>query len=309
MTPLAPDCFINTIRQDSTFKVFKRSVCDFDVDEYFENNQCWLHYKKILLNDKIDKEEKEILLKEYYSKHKGEMEFKTIWEKYQCDKLAQKYFTKRTAFMQELMCSTEKIGEKWFKSMRTQSKEQIEDNYFLKTMLCADPASTVTRTSDSTALCVGSLANNGFKYVRKGILAKLGFEEYCQKVVELFKEYTQVTHIYIEKNTFQGADVIRIKEIINADPTLRNRPVTFINEMQKKNKDNKISAMVDDVNSGQVIFNEDDKEFNQQVLDFAGQLYSLHDDAPDVTSEFWKRIDEIEVKPSFSITTWDELYD
>lgn len=308
-TPLAPDCFINTIRQDSTFKVFKRSVCDFDVDEYFENNQCWLHYKKILLNDKIDKEEKEILLKEYYSKHKGEMEFKTIWEKYQCDKLAQKYFTKRTAFMQELMCSTEKIGEKWFRSMRTQSKEQIEDNYFLKTMLCADPASTITRTSDSTALCVGSLANNGFKYVRKGILAKLGFEEYCQKVVELFKEYTQVTHIYIEKNTFQGADVIRIKEIMYADPALRNRPVTFINEMQRKNKDNKISAMVDDVNSGQVIFNEDDKDFNQQVLDFAGQLYSLHDDAPDVTSEFWKRIDEIEVKPSFSITTWDELYD
>ena len=103
--------------------------------------------------------------------------------------------------------------------------------------------------------------------------------------------------------------MIRIKEIINADPTLRNRPVTFINEMQRKNKDNKISAMVDDVNSGQVIFNEDDKDFNQQVLDFAGQLYSLHDDAPDVTSEFWKRIDEIEVKPSFSITTWDELYD
>ena len=294
-TPLAPDCFINTIKNDSTFKVFKRSVCNFDIDKYFEYHPKWQHYKNILQNDKIEKEDKEIMLKEYYSKNKKYMKFPTIWEKYQCDELAQKYFTKRNAFMQELMCETEKIGEKWFKSIRTQTRDEIEDNTFLKTMLCADPASTITRTSDSTALIVGSLSVNGFKYVREGILKKLGFEDYCQKIVELIKEYKDITHVYIEKNTYQGADVIRIKEIINNEPSLCNRKIEFINEMQRKNKDNKISAIVDDVNSGQIIFNKENEEFNKQVLDFAGQLYSLHDDAPDVLSELWKRIDEINV--------------
>lgn len=293
-TPLAADCFINTLAKDSTFKVFKRSVCDFNVDDYFSNNKYWQEYKKILMNEKIPKEEKEVMLKEYYFNNKDYMEFSTIWEKYQCDELAQKYFNKRTAFMQELMCATELIGDKWFKSLREQPKEQIEDNTFLKTMLCADPASTITRKSDSTALLVGSLAINDFKYVRESILEKLGFDDYCKKVVELLIEYIDITHIYIEKNTFNGADVIKIKELIDKEPLLKNRRFEFINEMQKKNKDNKISAMIDDVNAGRIIFCEN-KDFNQQILDFAGQLYSIHDDAPDVTSEFWKRIDEIVV--------------
>lgn len=295
-TPLAADDFINTIRQDATFKVFHRKVCDFDVDEYFENNHHWQHYRKILLNNKIDKEEKDIMLKEYYSTHRTEMEFKTIWSKYKCDELAQKYFTKRTAFMQELMCDCENIGEKWFKSIRTMSVEEIEKLIFDKTMLCVDVATTVSAKSDYTAMCVGSVSNyTGFKYVRNMVLDKLEFNDYCNKVIELLIKYEDITHIYIEKNSYQGADVIKIKELINQEPLLRKRRFEFINEMQKKNKDNKISMIVDDVNCGRIIFADNNEDFIQQILDFSGQLYSLHDDAPDIVAEFIARIDDINV--------------
>lgn len=294
-TPLAPDCFINTVKNDATFKVFHRKVCNFDVDNYFEKNKFWQYYRKILLNDKIDKEEKDIMLKEYYSKNKQDMKFSTIWEKYFCDSLAQKYFTKRTAFMQELMCDCQNIGEKWFKSIRTQSKDEIEEHEFIKTMLCIDPASTTSRTSDYTAMVVGSKCENGFKYMRELVLDKLNFNEYCYKVIEVLKKFEDITHIFIEKNTYQGADVIKIKELITADNELKHRNFEFINQMQRKNKDEKISTLVDPVTSGQVIFIDNNKEFIDMILDFSGQHYTLHDDATDVTAECVIRLDEIEV--------------
>ncbi|HBG4413289.1 TPA: hypothetical protein KSL57_003235, partial [Clostridioides difficile] len=63
----------------------------------------------------------------------------------------------------------------------------------------------------------------------------------------------------------------------------------------KKNKDDKISTLIPVLNKGQMIFAEEDKDFIQQILDFAGQKYSLHDDAPDISAEFINRIFKIEV--------------
>lgn len=300
-TPLAPDDFINTIKEDVTFKVFHRSVVNFDIDKYFEDNQYWQRYKTILMNTKISKEDKDIMLKEYYIENKDYMEFPTIWEKYSSDTLAKKYFNKRTAFMQELMCSCENIGEKWFKSIRKQSVQEIEFNTFIKTMLCLDPASTTGKNSDYCAFVVGSKAENDFKYVRKGIIEKLSFNNYCNKVIKLLKEYPDITHIYIEKNTYQGSDVIKIKELIAKDDELKGRDLEFINEMQRKNKDQKISSIVDDTNSGAIIFNKEDEQFINQFQEFSGQNYTLHDDAADAVAEFANRIDNIELIPKLII--------
>ena len=58
--------------------------------------------------------------------------------------------------------------------------------------------------------------------------------------------------------------------------------------MQKKNKDEKISTIIDQVNNGQIIIvsdMEDSKKAIDEILDFQGQLYSVHDDAPDNLAE------------------------
>lgn len=305
-TPLAQDCFINTIRKDPQFKVFRRSVVDFDIDSYFENNKYWQQYKKILLNTKMEKEEKDSILKEYYYDNIDKMKFPTIWEKYDCFKLATKYFTKRSAFMQELMCDCEKVGEQLFKSIRKLPKKEIEINKFIKTMLCIDPASTTTKKSDYTAMCVGGLTANGFKYVRKGIIDKLTFNQYCEKVIKILEDYQDITHVYIERNTYNSADLIKIEELIAKNNELSKRNIEFINKSQNQNKDDKISTIIDDVNCGAIIFNEEDEEFIQQIIDFTGQNTSLHDDAPDVTAEFAKRIDEIEIKKPGTIYCVDK---
>lgn len=300
-TPLAPDDFINTIKSDITFRVFHRKVVNFDIDNYFENNLHWQYYKKLLFNDKIDKEDKDVMLLEYYTSHKKDMEYTTIWEKYSCWKLAQKYFNKRTAFMQELMCDCQNIGNKWFKSIRTQSIEDILSHTFIKNMLVCDPASSTNNKADFSSFVVGSIADNDFAYIKKGILLRVGFDDFCKKVVELLKEYTDITHVSIEKNLYMGADILKIKELISKDSELSNRDITFINNMQRKNKDEKISTIIDSVNNGQIIFNEEDTKFTKQILEFSGQKYTLHDDAVDCVSQFMIDVKDIKTMGKISV--------
>lgn len=299
-TPLAKGDFIDRIKNNPEYKVFHRSVVDFDVDEYFDNHPLWQEFRNILFDDKRENPLNDA--KQFYFDHMDEMKFDTIWEKYECWDLAKDYFNKRLAFMQEKMCNVDSIGDKWFKSNRTQSIEEIESHKFIKTMLTVDTAGVKnkdSRRADYFAFVVGSLSDNDFKYVRSGQLRKFtDFNQYINHVIELLQEYEDITHVFIEKNTYNGLDVDRIKEEIEKIPSLVKRNVTFINEMQRKNKDDKISTIVDDVNNGRIIFCEErtEKEALNQLMDFRGQKFSLHDDFVDTVAEFANRIIEIEIK-------------
>ncbi|WP_407268939.1 hypothetical protein [Radiobacillus sp. PE A8.2] len=299
-TPLATGDFIDQIRKNPEYKVFQRSVVNFDIDEYFDNNSYWQEFKTIYFDDK--REDALSDAKQFYLDNKEHMEFETIWDKYDCFDLGKKYFGKRLAFMQELMCNVENIGDKWFKSNRTQPRDEIESHKFIKTMLAIDTAGVKNKDkkrSDSFSFVVGSLSDNDFKYVREAHLRKFDdeFDKYISHVIELLKEYEEISHVYIEKNTYNGLDVDSIEKEIAKDKELSSRRITFINEMQRKNKDDKISTIVSDVNNGRIIFCEErvEKQFLSQIMDFAGQHFSLHDDAPDCLTEFANRIDEIKV--------------
>ncbi|WBL16367.1 hypothetical protein [Sutcliffiella sp. NC1] len=301
-TPLAQGDFIDQISKNPEYKVFQRSVVDFDVDEYFDNHEHWKEFRNILFDDK--REDSLYDAEQYYKSHKEQMDFTTIWEKYNCFKLAIKYFGKRIAFMQELMCNVENIGDKWFKSNIVKSREEIEENTFTKTMLTIDTAGVKNKDrkrSDSFAFTVGSTATNNFKYVRSGQLRKFNeFDEYINHVIKLLYSFEDITHIYVEKNTYNGLDVERIQQEMAKEEhkKLTSRGIIFINEMQRKNKDEKISTIVSDVNNGRIIFCSErvEKDFLEELMDFAGQKFTLHDDAVDTVAEFANRIDEIEVK-------------
>ncbi|MDV3426651.1 MAG: terminase [Bacillota bacterium] len=298
-TVLHTNCMLSRLARNNDYKtMLKRAILlepTQTVEDIFESD-LWLQCKKIYFNDKL--EDTKIAAKQFYEEHKQEMKFPTLWEeKWDCfNDLAIPYWENRISFMQELMNDTSNIGEKWFKSVKTQFKKEIEEHTFNKTMLCVDPASTTTRKSDFSAIVVGSEATNGFVYIRDLVMKKLEFNKLCEKIVELLEKYPNITHIYIEKNTFQGTDVIKIKELIADNPKLRNRSFIWINEMQRKQKDEKISTIIDPVNNGQIIFNsecEDSKDAIQQMLDFVGCQFSIHDDFCDSVSECVNRLKTI----------------
>lgn len=300
-TVLHINCLMSKLSQNNDYHtILRRAILLKDgqtVDDILESD-LWLQCKRIYFDDKLNKEERKEKAKQFYEEHKEEMQFKTLWdEKWNCfDDLAVKYWENRQAFMSELMNDASSIGEKWFKSIRTQTTEEIESHEFLKTMLCADPASTTNKKSDYTAMGVGSKADNDFTYIRDLIMKKLSFNEYCKSVVDLLVKWEDITHINIEKNTFNGSDVLKMKELIAAEPKLKGRKFEWINKMQKKNKDEKISTIIDPVNNGQIIINSDCEDSSaavEQIMDFQGQQYSVHDDFADMISEMENGLKEI----------------
>ena len=296
-TVLSNDCLVSRLSRNKDYKtIIKRAILlapEETVEDIFEA-PLWVECKKIYYNDKDSNSR--ITAENFYKQHKKEMQFKVLWpEKWDCfTDLAIPYWENRTSFMSELMNDATAIGEKWFKSIRTETKEYIENNDFTKTALVVDPASTTNKKSDYTTILVASETANNFLWIRKLLMQKFEFDEYCLSVVKTLKEYKDITHIIIEKNTYQGADVLKIKELIASDKELNNRGFVFINKMQRINKDEKISTVIDPINNGQIIFIDDNKEAIKQILDFQGQRYTQHDDAVDCVAEAYLKMKEIQ---------------
>ncbi|KEI81158.1 hypothetical protein [Clostridium botulinum] len=292
------ECFYSRLLKMPTWKFKKeKGVLLEDIDLYFTTG-LWGKFKSILFNFKNENRLEDA--KEFYWQHQEEMKFPLLWSEFwDCLDIALSYYENPSSFKQEVQGDVDSIGQKWFKGVRTETRKEIETHTFIKTMLLIDPASGGGKKNDYSAFLVGSIGDNNLKYARKAELAKINartdFDKYVDHAIKLLKDYIDVTHLYIEKNTFNGADANAIENKINDDPMLRNRSITIINEHQKKNKDDKISTLIPYINKGQIIFAEEDGEFTEQVVDFRGQKYSVHDDAPDITAEFSLRIENIEV--------------
>lgn len=302
-TPLAADDLINTVRQDSTFKVFRRAVVDFDIDEYVENSKLWQEYRTILMNSKDENRVENA--KAFYYGHEEEMNFTTLWEgKYNPCELMNDYFTKRLSFMQELMCDCESVGDIWVKSIAKIPSIEMESKKFEKTILSIDQGASNTSKSDFTAFTVLG-KSNGFYCVREGTLkrfdSKTEFDRYIDFAVTLLLKWEDITHVVLEKNVYKGVDATRIEEAIAKDIRLRKRHIEVITIYNTQNKDQRIMTITDKINSGQVLFNENDVEYNKQVQEFRGQKFTIHDDAADSLEMAINNIDQIKLRPSFSI--------
>ena len=233
----------------------------------------------------------------YYLQNK-DMHIETIWSNYEPLKMVNKFFTERLSFMQEYMCDCQKVGEQWISYMAKMYEKEIEDHVFEKTILAIDTAASAKAKSDYFAFTVLS-KYNGFLFVREGLLkkydAKTEFDMYINFTVELIRKYN-VNAFVVERNVFKDLDTVAIKKALEDDRDLRKKRVQSISVFNNKKKDDRIATITDKINSGTIIFNECNKDYNQQVFDFCGQNYSLHDDAIDSLEMAVNHIDEINNK-------------
>lgn len=292
------ECFYSRLMKLPTWKFkHEKGVLVDNVDELFTTGK-WGEFKSILFNFKNNERLEDA--KEFYWSNQDKMKFPILWEEFwECLDMALSYYENPTSFKQEVQGDVNSIGEKWFKRINTEPRKTIETHDFIKTMIVVDPASSGGKKNDYSAFLVGSEASNKCKYARKAELVKINarseFDKYIDYIIKLLLEYTDATYVSIEKNTFNGADANQLEKAIHNHPLLKYRNITIINEMQRKNKDDKISTIVPYVNNGTFIFAEEDSEFLNQLMEFAGQKFTVHDDAADVSAEFWLKIDEIKV--------------
>lgn len=303
------ECFYSRLLKSATwkFKKYKGVLIDDFINEkgekvngldYYFSTGPWKEFSEILHDFKNEDRLEDA--KEFYYKHEKEMQFPTLWSEFwDCLELALDYFENPNSFKQEVQGDVDSIGEKYFKRVNTEPRNIIETHEFTKTMLCVDPAASGGANNDYCAFLVGSEGSNTNKYARKAKLEKINarkeFDKYIKKMIDYLLEYGDITHVNIEKNTFNGADANQLEKAISDHPILKYRNIKIINEMQRRNKDDKISTIVPYVNNGTFIFAEEDTEFREQLMEFAGQKFTVHDDAADVSAEFWLKIDEIKV--------------
>ena len=139
--------------------------------------------------------------------------------------------------------------------------------------------------------------SNGFYCVREGTLKKFDskteFDRYIDFAISLLHKWKDITHIVLEKNVYKGVDATRIEEAIAKDINLRQRHIEVITVYNTQNKDQRIMTITDKINSGQVLFNENDVEYNKQVQEFRGQNFTTHDDAIDSLEMAINNIDQV----------------
>ena len=293
-TPLSQRDLINYVRNDSSFHLLHKHVFDFDVDKVF-SSQKWQEYRKMLMNTK---DENRINTARNYYLQNDDMHIETVWQNYEPLKMANKFFTERVSFMQEYMCDCQKVGEQWISYMAKMDEKEIEDHVFEKTILSIDTASSARSKSDYFAFTILS-KYNGFLFVREGILkkydAKTEFDMYINFTVELIRKYN-IDAFVVERNVFKDLDVVAIKKALENDTDLKKKRIQSISIFNNKKKDDRIATIADKINSGTIIFNKYNKDYNQQVFDFCGQNYSMHDDAIDSLEMAVNHIDEINNK-------------
>ena len=293
-TPLSQKDLINYVKNDASFKLLHKHVFEFNVDEVFSSEK-WQKYREILMNTKD--ENRINTARDFYLKN-DDMHIETIWSNYEPLKMANKFFTERLSFMQEYMCECEKVGEQWISYMAKMDQKEIEDHTFEKTILSIDTASSAKAKSDYFAFTILS-KYNGFLFVRCGLLkkydAKTEFDSYINFTVELIRKYN-VNAFVVERNVFKDLDTIAIQKALENDRDLKMRRVQSISVFNNKKKDDRIATIADKINSGTIIFNEDNKDYNDQVFNFCGQNYSMHDDAIDSLEMAVNHIEEINNK-------------
>lgn len=278
-----------------------------DIDSYFRNSEHWQEVKRIL-QSKNTNDNALYDAENYYLEHKEQLDFPVIWANYDCFDLAKEYFEDSVSFKKERQCDINSLGEKRITSLSAISADDIEKQVFVNTILSVDPAAVSSEKSDYYAFCVLSQADNYIKYARKCIIAKMDFDEYIDFIISLLVKYTDINTLSVEKNVYMGADVAKIREKIAQHPELRNRPLNIINKSRTKNKDNRINAIIPDINMGRVVFNEDDTEAIEQIKEFAGTAYTAHDDMIDALTDAIENITEcVENVPLLRVFALDKF--
>ncbi|MBM7631111.1 hypothetical protein [Geomicrobium sediminis] len=299
-TILHRDCFVSRISRLPSYRSISEKVVQVeDVDELF-NTGLWAEFKSRYFNAKDPHAEANA--KEFYYQNDFLMDYKVLWpDKFSCLQLAIDYYEDPTSFKQEMQNDASKIGQRAFHQITKIPRAEIEEEDFVRTMLVCDPAVETGRHNDYTALLVGGKTSNEFRWIREGRIKKVSFDDYISNVIELLHGYPDITHIWVEKNTYNGADVREIKKWIEKDVDLSHRNIEILNERQNKNKEAKIRAISAKVDSGFFVFAEEDQPFYDQVLAYEGEGFTAHDDAPDALAEFDRVIDEIEETPEVKI--------
>jgi hypothetical protein len=188
------------------------------------------------------------------------------------------------AFWQEDQSEPAKASDKPFKSL-TFWNEKYKGEEFKKALqnitLGIDPSEG--KGFDGTAYGVGGKINRGVG-ILEGQLRNDALAAIMAHTAWFLQTYPEIQEIIIEENTYKEDGTNQLREYL-AEHGFTQKVAGFRSEGISKY--NRIMQMEPDVNSGQILFNQNNVDFNTEVIRFSASC--SHDDAPDVTHVLWKK--------------------
>lgn len=291
-TLLAIDSLLAKVIQKPTwkFKLYKKVI------SFPENEELWEQWRKVFRD--LSNENRMDDAYQFYTDNKEEMDkgVKMLWPgKYPEDKMMYKgayYATmlereeSEDAFWCEDQNTPRSSGDLPFKALRYWQELYDEAPKIEHLKLTIDPAEG--KGLDNTAYTLGGSLSGGV-FVREGQLKDHKLTKIMEHTVWFINTYPEIDEVIFEENTYKedGTEQLR-KYLVEKDCY---RKITGFRSTD--NKHNRIISMEPDINSGMILFNSLNTQYNNEVLMYHNKADK--DDGADSLHVLWRTLK----KPSY----------
>ncbi len=293
-TLLAIDSLLAKIIEKPTwkYKLYKKVI------SFPENEELWEQWRKIFRDLSNGSRMEDAY--QFYLDNKEEMlkGVKMLWSgKYPDDKMVYKgaYYNtmlereeSEDSFWQEDQNEPRSSGDLPFKTLRYWQELYDEPPKIEHLKLTIDPAEG--KGLDNTAYTLGGSLNGGV-CVREGQLKDHKLTKIMEHTAWFIETYPEIDEVVFEENTYKEDGTEQLRRYLVEKGCYRK--VTGFRSTD--NKHNRIIQMEPDINNGQILFNQINTQYNNEVLMYHNK--ADHDDAADSLQALWKTLK----KPSYYI--------
>jgi len=264
-----------------------------------ENEQLWEDWRKIYRN--IANENRFDDAWNFYQQHKEEMTkgTKVLWEdKVPAEKtmypggyynvMLDRESFGEDAFYKEDQSEPRNSSDMPFKVQRYWQSLYDEPPKIEKLKLTIDPSEG--KGLDNTSYTLGG-SLNGAVIVREGQLKNHKLNAIMEHTAWFISEYPEIDEVIFEENTYKEDGTEQLRKYLVERGFYRK--VTGFRSID--NKHNRIIQMEPDMNTGTILFNNLNVEYNNEVLKYHAK--AKHDDACDSLHKLWKTLK----KPNYYI--------
>lgn len=264
-----------------------------------ENEQLWEKWREIYRN--IANENRFDDAWNFYQEHKKEMlrGSKVLWnDKVPVDKtiypggyynvMLDREAFGEDAFWKEDQSEPRNSSDMPFKAQRYWQGLYDSPPKINNLKLTIDPSEG--KGLDNTSYTLGGLLN-GAVIVREGQLKNHKLNAIMEHTAWFINEYSDIDEVIFEENTYKEDGTEQLRQYLVEKGCYRK--VTGFRSTD--NKHNRILQMEPDMNNGNILFNNLNTQYNNEVLKYHAK--AKHDDAPDGLHKLWKTLK----KPNYYI--------
>jgi predicted phage terminase large subunit-like protein len=272
-TTLGEDDLISELLHPDTTgwkKVRKQAVIHFS-----DAIDLWSHWES-LYTDREDKDRENTALSFFYE-HKEEMlkGTKVLWNERWTyyDLMKKKIDDGEISFWKELMNEPKSAGEYIFQKL--QYWKSLPEFKEMDIVMYIDPAIKAGKRNDFSAITIlGKHNKTNQKYVIDGSMHKVLPDELFNIAAE------KIENISVDRIGFESIQAQSyMKQKFEEALWKKNIYLPIVGVNSKGKKESRIESLQPEVNSGQILFNQDNHAYNTQVKDYSSK--ARNDDCPD----------------------------